>query len=235
MDRSALEELPTETICHIGRYLNAYDRVLLGLTCRRFYSLFTAGTDTSHDDKLIYFLRPSCKNQRYRTRLWLVRMNFLHCLDSWLQRVDQQAQCSDWDNPHTKQLALCIGCAQYRYFDDDWEDGDTYGDICYDDSQLWRAVRAYVIEGQFCSQCRPAWTDLTSGVLSGGTYLRFQVSSTGQLAQGSQNPTKIALFLVPSAHTTKPLSITSSESGARTPGFLRPDPDRWESQVFLEI
>jgi len=181
MDRSSLEELPTETLNHIGLYLDVHDRVLLGLTCGRFYSLFSAGT--AHDDKLIYFLRPNCKNQRVRTQLWLDRMNFLGRLHSWLQRVDHQARCSDRDKPDTRQLALCIGCAQYRYLDDDWMDGDEYGDICYDGSEMWQAVRAYVTEGQFCSRCTSTWTDLTSGVLSGGTYRAFCTSLTQQSTQ----------------------------------------------------
>lgn len=165
MDRSSLRELPTETLNHIGLYMDVYDRVLLGLTCRRFYSLFS--TSTGHDDKLIYLLRP-CKKERLRTQLWLDRMNFLCRLNSCLQRIDHQSRrCNNSDE---RQLALCIGCAQYRYLDDDWVDGDVYGDICHDGSEIWRAVRAYVTEGQFCSRCSPAWTDLTSGVLSGGTY-----------------------------------------------------------------
>lgn len=168
MGRSSLKGLPTETLNHIGLYLNVYDHVLLGLTCRRFYSLVSAST--VHDDKLIYFLRPSCKNQTLRTQLWLDRMDFMGRLESWLQSADHQARRNDKDNPDTKKLELCVGCAQYRYLDDDWVDGDAYGDMCCDGSDMWQVVRAYVIEGKFCSRCGPVWRDLTSGVLNGGTY-----------------------------------------------------------------
>ncbi len=210
MVRSALGELPTETLEHIGLFLGNVDGALLGLTCKRFYIIFPTVHSPIYDlpwnihqriehylndvdgatlaltckhlhdvysavvtapSKLIHLLQPDCQFEAAGTRSWLKRMDLMSCLHSWLPRVDRQGRRSRPEVAlDTRTLALCIGCAQYRYVDADWVGGDVFGDICYGRSMMWQKVWTHVMKGQFCGRCSPPWTILTAALLRDGRY-----------------------------------------------------------------
>ena len=159
MSGLALTRLPPEIHHEISLYLTNGDLICLSLTCKPLYKINSShwvntSMKSAPRDPWTLFANDSLPAQSRVEELWIARNELLPRLRRWIKPVLSEAFLrneSDLFTPSTDRWELCVGCATFKPWKEDWARGHDFAN--------GRSLRKFVLDGHICKSCVQEWWD----------------------------------------------------------------------------
>ncbi len=159
MTSPTLTSLPPEIHLTIQRHLLRNDEIILGLTCRHLYNIHArhwssplrSFTSTSF---FAIVLANGGEFDEMDLMHWKIRNEILPRLREWVGRVGRE--CRE-GRGKDDEVEICVGCACYRGYAEDWTEGEDVMDVVDVDFRSedsledeWRHIVKW---GKLCKSC----------------------------------------------------------------------------------